>query len=69
MILGKTEKRIVTLLVEKPDSIIRDMSLRLGISYQNCLNTLINLELKGVVSKTKHGRRNFYRVRFENNGN
>lgn len=49
-------------LAREPDMRIRDLAKVVGITERAVAQILVDLEAAGVISKTKDGRRNVYRV-------
>ena len=52
---------VITLLRE-PDILVRELAVEVGITERAILRILSELELGGIISKTREGRRNHYTV-------
>lgn len=53
---------VLVCLAREPDAVMREVALKVGITERAVQKIIADLEAAGVLERTRHGRRNRYRI-------
>lgn len=58
---------VLVCLAREPDAVMREVAQKVGITERAVQKIIADLEATGILERTRHGRRNHYRINLEAN--